>query len=178
MNMHFNDIEREVKANDTRLGNRPYFDTDKGIWGPASINDCKELFEKINLDQYQHFLDLGSGDGRIVAIAALHTQATGVEFDKNLHELALDMKKRLGNPDNLHFINDDFHNIDLSKYDCIFAFYDKPFTPKIELKLKQEFEGDLYLYQNIFRPKALAFVKIHWINQVPVYQYTTKKNKK
>ena len=67
-------------------------DTEKGIFGAASLAICFELFKKIELNKYKSFLDLGCGDGRIVLLASLFTKATGIEFDKGLVEKGLKIK--------------------------------------------------------------------------------------
>lgn len=172
--MDFAKIKEIIKLNNEKLDDKPYFDTEKGIWGPSQIDICHDLFKKINLEKYKHLVDLGSGDGRVVAVAGLFTKATGIEYDPKLHQIALEMKEHLNNSNNLNFLQADFNDINFSKYDCIFAFYDQFFSVKLELKIKQEFTGDLFMYQGVFKPQTLKFVKIIWINQIPIYHYTTK----
>ena len=41
-------------------------DTEVGFWGTAACDDVFELFQKINLSKFKNFIDLGSGDGKVV----------------------------------------------------------------------------------------------------------------
>ena len=51
--------------------------TSKGYFGFSDVQTIFELFKKIKLEKYNRFLDLGSGNGCVVAIASLFTKATG-----------------------------------------------------------------------------------------------------
>ena len=47
--------------------------TDLGYSGSASAEVVFEFFRRIKLDKYSSFLDLGSGDGKVVLVASLFT---------------------------------------------------------------------------------------------------------
>src|SRR3989344_4233275 len=144
-------------------------DTEKGIWGPSSISNVFELFKKIKLDKYKNFLDIGCGDGRVVLVASLFTNATGIEFDKELIETGNKIKQKL----NLkaHLIQDDFYNHDFSKYDIIFTNPDTGFYNGMEDKLLKELNGLLLVYNNTFLPRFLKRGKTYWINGIPITEF-------
>lgn len=147
-------------------------DTEKGIWGPAGTQDVYDFFVKIKLQNFKHFLDLGSGDGKVVLIASLFTDATGIEFDKELNDFGLKVKKELKLKCNL--IQDDFFKYDFSKYDIIFINPDQGFHKGLEEKLVKEMQpkAKLFIYNNIFQPLHLKKGKTYWFNGIPIISYT------
>jgi len=147
-------------------------DTEKGIWGPAATQDVYEFFVKIKLQNYKNFLDLGSGDGKVVLIASLFTNATGIEIDKELLKAGEKTKKEL-KLDNAEFIHGDYLKQDISKYDFIFINPDQGFYKGVEDKLIKEMNKDavLFVYNNIFKPRFLKKGKTYWFNGIPIIQY-------
>ena len=148
-------------------------DTEKGIWGPSSIDIVCKLFEKINLEKYRKFLDIGSGDGRVVLVASLCTNATGIECDKELIDKGIDISKKFKL--NAHFIRGDFYDHDFSQYDIIFTNPDTGFYNGMEDKLLNELNGLLIVYNNVFLPRFLRRGKTHWIGGIPITEYKNLK---
>ncbi|MBW2964256.1 hypothetical protein KY363_02245 [Candidatus Woesearchaeota archaeon] len=126
--------------------------TSRGYWAASDPDVIFELFTKLHLDTYRQFIDLGSGDGVVAAIASLFTHSTGIEADKALHESAGKIKDGLG----LNHVlkNMDFLEEDLSAYDVIFMSPDNHFH-LIEKKIIEEFKGVLVLTDNLFTPLTL-----------------------
>lgn len=67
--------------------------TSIGIYHPTLLDDVRTLFDKLHadgsLEPFDVFLDAGSGDGRIVALASLYdVHAYGIEGDVKIHTLA------------------------------------------------------------------------------------------
>jgi len=154
-------------------GSLPVGDTEKGIWGAAITDHLYEFFKKINLGKYKTFLDLGSGDGKVVLIASLFgVKAVGIEFDKDLIKTSLKMKEELRLDGD--FIQGDFFDHDLNRYDIIFINPDKGFEFKLENKLLKEMkkESRLFVYNNIFLPNILKKGKTYWFDQVPIISYS------
>ena len=142
-------------------------DTGIGYWGVTNTQDLHELFEKIELHNHKNFLDLGSGDGRAVLMAALFgVNATGVEADDWLMNCALDIKRKLDLPhfEKVKFLKDDFMKMDVSKYDIIYINPDKPFHRGLEQKLGRELQGRLVVHGYEFLPSALQKEKELTIN--------------
>ena len=146
-------------------------DTEKGIWGTSSMDTVFTLFKNIRLGQKKHFLDIGCGDGRVVLVASLFTKAAGIEIDKNLINKGKEIKSKL-KIKKTQLICGDFFAHDFRKYDIIFINPDKGFHHGLENKLLKELKGKLLLYNNIFMPRFLKRGKTHWIDQVPITEFT------
>lgn len=154
-------------------GSIPVGDTEKGIWGAAITDHIFEFFKKIKLQNYKTFIDLGSGDGKVVLIASLfNIKATGIEFDKDLIDTSIKMRDELGL--SAEFIKGDFLKQDLSHYDIIFINPDKGFELKLENKLLKEIKdtAKLFIYNNIFLPNILKKGKTYLFEQVPIISYS------
>ncbi|MFN3804029.1 MAG: class I SAM-dependent methyltransferase [Pyrobaculum sp.] len=86
--------------------------------------------------------DLGSGDGRIVIMAAREFQATafGVEIRKDLYEQSLARIKDLGLSSRATIINASFYEVDLSNADIVTMYLltsvNERLRPKLERELK------------------------------------------
>ena len=86
-------------------GRLPMWSTEKGFWNAAVSDEIYEAFKKIKLDKFKNFLDIGSGDGKVVLIASLFCKkAEGIEIDDFLHNKALEMQLKFKIP------NAEFHN--------------------------------------------------------------------
>jgi tRNA1(Val) A37 N6-methylase TrmN6 len=129
-----------------------------------------ELFKKIELCKFKNFIDLGSGDGRVVLIASLFTSAAGIEYDAELHRKAVEIREKLKIKANL--IRGDFMHHDLSKYDIIFINPDKPFNKGLERKLQSELKGILLVYNMVFSPDSMKKGRTYWLEQTPATVYT------
>ena len=163
MEKKFKQIQSKYFEENKKLlkkGYLPLGETSKGFWGSAVMSEVFALFKKLNLGKYKNFIDLGSGDGRVAIIASLFTNATGVEGDKDLHEKSLEMKNKLKS--NAMFIHGDFLKHDLSQYDVIFCFPDKPLHYGLEEKLLKELKGKFILYgPNIYPVKLKEELKLN-----------------
>jgi hypothetical protein len=151
-----------------RSGELPMRSTDHGFWGAASLHATFDFFRKIDLAQYDRFVDLGSGDGRIVYLASLFTDAYGIEGDPDLVERgrALDVDC------DVSFVIGDYMTFDLSRFDFIFINPDKGFTDAFEQKLQDEVDGTLAVYNQIYLP-SFDRDRVVWVDQVPfsLYQF-------
>ena len=161
-----------------RKGNLPLKNTIHGYWGVTPLDETRELFERIKLSDCLSFIDLGSGDGRIVLLASLFCPKTvGIEGDRWLHENAVFLKRKLSSRDMHHFKKaklamDDFMNHDLSNYDTVFVSPDKPFHRGLENKLNKELTEKLIVYGWEFKPSSLKEVEEHIINGEKFRVYT------
>ncbi|MBW2967387.1 class I SAM-dependent methyltransferase [Candidatus Woesearchaeota archaeon] len=130
--------------------------TKAGYWATSNPDHIFELFRTAGLERYKSFVDLGSGDGIVTAMASLFTRSSGIEIDPALHREAADIMSKLGITCNLH--NGDFLDADLSQYDIIFINPDNYFH-RLEKKLVEGFRGDIIIADNIFRPLTLKPIK-------------------
>jgi len=163
----FNELVRKYSELDKFLKVRR---TVKGLWGPSRLDVLHSVFQEVHLERFRHFLDLGSGDGRVALLASLFTNASGIECDPRLVETALRVREELGL--SAKFNVGDYSEEDLSKYDALFINPDKPLK-ELEEKLLAEFKGVFLLYNNVYK-LSLKPERIHWHRQVPVYHYVFK----
>ena len=138
--------------------------TSIGYFAGARLDDIHDIFEKIHLEKYKKFIDLGSGDGRVVLMAAAYTNADGVELDDELFSTALRMQKKLGKYAALKKAV--FHkknymtDLHLGEYDVIFI---NPDNPMYELgkKLHREMKKDaiFIVYNAVYAPLNMKLKK-------------------
>ncbi len=136
--------------------------TEKGIWVSSVSSEVFDLFCTIRLGQFNHFADLGSGDGKVSAIASLFTSSTGIECDEELVNRSNEIKEKLG-LQNLQFEKADFLRMQLSPYDILFIYPDNPLV-RLEQKLLREFDGYLIVCGGNFLPDKLVEKKVVTIN--------------
>jgi len=148
----------ELKAK----GGHSYRQTEKGIWISSQSCEVFDLFRKIRLEQFKHFADLGSGDGKVAIIASLFTKSTGIECDEELVKRSIEIKEKLG-VQNVWFEKADFLSKGLSPYDILFIYPDNPII-RLEQKILKEFKGDLIVCGGIFLPEKLVQKNVVQIN--------------
>jgi hypothetical protein len=147
----YDDFYREL----LKKGKLPMWSTEKGFWNAAIADEIYETFKRLDLSQFKNFLDIGSGDGKVVLIASLFCQnAEGVEIDNFLHNKAVEMQKKFG-INNAVFHNKDFFEHDFSSHDILFLAPDTPLERGLENKLLKEMKGKLIHYGHHFHPRFL-----------------------
>jgi protein-L-isoaspartate O-methyltransferase len=94
----------------------PYYPT------PESV--VEKMLQTAGLKAGEKMFDLGSGDGRIVIMAAQKYKAdsTGVEFDKDLWQQSSDRIKKLGLESHARIIHGDILKQDYSSADVITVY--------------------------------------------------------
>ena len=97
----------------------------KGEFFPTILQDLVPLFTRY-VSAGQRFLDLGSGDGRVVFLAnLLGADAYGIEYEERLIETSRRAQEALSDlidPERIHLIRGDFFEFPWSDYDVIFYF--------------------------------------------------------
>jgi|TARA_B100001964_G_C14234158_1_gene601594 hypothetical protein len=147
----YNDFHKEL----LKKGQLPLWSTEKGFFGGAVADEIYEAFKKIKLHKNSTFIDLGSGDGKAVLIAALFCKrAVGIEIDNGLYQKSLEMQRKIGIPNAL-FFNNDFNDHNISDFDYVFAYPDEPMHRGLEKKLLKELKGKLLHYGHHFHPQNL-----------------------
>jgi len=103
----------------------------KGLFYPSLLEDLLPAFVA-EVKPGRRFLDLGSGDGRVVFLAAvLGAEARGVEFDGAVHAIALDARQRLREivPEKRADLRrGDFYREDPGRFDVLFYFGSGTYT--------------------------------------------------
>ena len=133
-----------------------YKATSLGMWACSDTGEVAELFEQIGLADYRHVADIGSGDGRVVLIASLFTRATGIEVDPELSDLGRRVAGEL-NLDRAGFLEGDARHTDLSPYDLLYIYPDKPLG-WLEDLLPADWRGRLLVYGPYFKPERMRFL--------------------
>ena len=138
-----------------RQGKLPLWSTGKGFWGGVIADEVYEAFKRIGLHRHRSFIDLGSGDGKAVLIAALFCKrAVGIELDNSLFRKSLEIQQKLRIP-NAIFYNSDFYDHSISEFDVVFTYPDAPMHRGLEKKLLNELRGKLLHYGHHFHPENL-----------------------
>lgn len=159
-----------------KIGRLPMWSTSKGFWNASIAEEVYQSFKTIKLHQFKNFLDIGSGDGKIVLIASLFCKnAEGIEIDRFLHNKALEMKNKI-KIKNAAFHNKDFFEHDFSKYDALFLAPDAPLERGLENKLLKEMKGRLVHYGHHFQPRFLKKEKGFLVNGTLVSLYSNQKS--
>lgn len=155
-----------------RKGKLPLGSTEKGFWGGVIADEIYEAFKRINLHKHKTFIDLGSGDGKVVLIAALFCKrAVGIEIDNELFKKSMEMQMKLNIP-NAIFHNDDFFDHNISGFDVAFVYPDSPMHRGLEKKLLNELTGKLVHYGHHFHPQNLKAEDKFLVNGNLVTVYT------
>jgi len=124
---HETEIPAEVDADPEQ---QTYFLDDllrleKGRFLPFQLEDLTSAFE-LYVKPGVRFLDLGSGDGRVVFLAALlGADASGIEYDKEVFQTsrrALRSLEGLVDSERVHLKRGDFFKSSWSGYDVVFYF--------------------------------------------------------
>jgi predicted RNA methylase len=111
------DKYREFTDSLLNKGVLPLRETSNGFWGISVCEEVFFFFLIICFQCYRSFIDVGSGDGRVTAIASLFTNAVGIESDKELYEMSVKIKEELGL--NCEFVNKDSHEYDESRLEVL-----------------------------------------------------------
>lgn len=117
---------------------------DKGLFYPSLLEELLPAFERY-LAPGSRFLDLGSGDGRAVFLAAvLGAHATGIEYDETLVEVSRKAREALADlvdPERARIVHGDFFAEPWSGYDVIYYFDQGSFAQdRVREKLRRELD--------------------------------------
>ncbi len=104
----------------------PYYPT------PETI--VEKMLQLGGLRAGEKMYDLGSGDGRIVIMAAqkFHAEAVGIELDKDLCKLSTDKIRKLGLEKTARIVNGDLLKQDYSSADLITVYLLSGFIDKVQ----------------------------------------------
>lgn len=125
-----------------------------GLFVPSVLSDLEILFDRLPLTDCRRLADLGSGDGRVVLLAGLYTEAVGLELDPGLVAAARARAMSLG-LGRAQFEAADFLAADLNRFDILFIYPDKPID-RLAAKLGREFTGRLVVYGPNFPAAGLT----------------------
>jgi len=122
---------------------------------PSSARRLVNLINsgEIKLPEHPKFVDIGSGDGRIVdAMANLCEISEGVEFNPYL-SLWSKLKLFLKRKQNTKIYNQDFFKHDFSKYNVAYLYIFNEQIHRLQKKLFEEMPKGSILITNTFKIK-------------------------
>ncbi len=120
------------------------------IYMPASYDLLEDIFQKANINQFKHFVDLGCGKGRALCVAAAMgvSKLTGVELSKEFCESSkrnLEIIKQKFPSISYQIKHNDAFYFDIpDDADCIFMF--NPFDDLIMSGVIENIEQSLAEY--------------------------------
>ncbi|MAE13574.1 hypothetical protein CMO92_03335 [Candidatus Woesearchaeota archaeon] len=166
----------EVDRSERVKGRVPYAQKEGRIWGVSSLESWFSAFERIGLERFDRFVDLGSGDGRVVFLASLFTEAVGIEMDDELVERSRLFKGELEEkgliPRNrIVFEQGDYLKSDLSGFDCVGIFPDRSFLLSFQRKLAREVKGVVLVYERLHLPSLLGKGVSVGAEDLPVFSF-------
>jgi hypothetical protein len=144
-------IPPEVTADPTRQTD--FLDADlpveKGIFYPSLLEELLPAF-KAYVRPGTRFLDLGSGDGRVVFLAAwLGADASGIEYEPRIFAASVKAAAALDQvapPERVHLMEGDFFASHWSGFDVIFFFgYGSFERERLGKKLVEEMDPGAHL---------------------------------
>lgn len=163
------------------------FDTAVGRFEATDI-ESEALLSSFHdfLKPQARFIDLGSGDGRVVFLAALFgAKAYGIEYDARLIDISREAQKKLKDiieTDKVNFIQGDFLKHDLSQYDIMYLCAGTNTLSELIKKVVREIKPggvliSLYPGEEEIKYNSLIFIRSYKDkgNIVNVYQKNNKR---
>lgn len=135
----------------------PYRLTTLGAWARSRASHVFSFFRQVELDRYELFLDLGSGDGVVASIAGLFTRSAGIEVDQELCGLAQRAAQDLRLTSRVGFICGNYLQLPIRQADCLYHYPDKPLRDLEELLT--DWRGDLLVYGPHFPLRTMVPIR-------------------
>jgi cyclopropane fatty-acyl-phospholipid synthase-like methyltransferase len=108
------------------------------------------MFDLANLQSGEHLMDLGSGDGRIVLLAAKRgVRATGIEVNPILIAISR-LKAKILKRNTAEFHRMNLWKADLSTVDVLTLFFIQPFMPELLKKIVKEMNTGSRIVSHMF----------------------------
>lgn len=106
----------------------------------SPLNVVRKMLQLADPKPDEILYDMGSGDGRILIIAAkeFRLRCIGIEIRKDLCKRAMDEVNRLNLEDRIKIINEDFFNVDISNADIVTLYLNASANEKLRPKLEKE----------------------------------------
>lgn len=119
---------------------------------PTSKKHIDEILKKASLKKGQVFMELGSGDGRIVRRAVQVYGVKGIGVDIN--SLLIMLSKFLASRQHLvyvAFLNKNIFDVDFSSADCLYMFLMPETIKKLLPKMEKEIKKDALVISHGFK---------------------------
>ena len=143
-------------------------------WQPTSIKIVRKMLSMANVKPGEVVFDLGSGDGRIIVMAAKEFNATSVGIEINpLWVLWTKVKIalfRLYGKGSVIWGN--FFNLDLSKADIVTLYLLQNTNEKLKLKLENELKPGTRVVSHVFTFDGWVLEEFDSKSQIYMYKIT------
>jgi ubiquinone/menaquinone biosynthesis C-methylase UbiE len=156
----------------------------KGAFYVATNQKEIDLFLKeAQLKKGQYFLELGSGDGRVLRTAAKKygVVGKGIDINPSLNWIANFLAKRK-NLENIEFVTENVKKTDFSKADIIYVFLMPKLIRTFEKKLLEESKKNVLVITHGFNMHSMDKYLVKTINRKPFstffYRKTLSSSKK
>jgi len=131
---------------------------------PTFTRDLEDIFKEVKLPQKAIVVDLGSGDGRLLLIAAQRGYtAIGYEINPILWLISV---WRLRKYPNAHTYLRSLWKADVREADLVFTFLNKIYAGRLEKKLLAEMKPGSYFSSFGFAYGNLELIKKHRANHI------------
>jgi hypothetical protein len=148
---------RELHGASGKVVTTPYRLTTLGAWATSRAPHVFSFFKQMELDRYELFLDLGSGDGVVACIAGLFTRAVGIEVDPELCGMAQRAGQDLELTGRVGFVCGNYLHLPIWHADCLYLYPDKPMRD-LEALLTA-WPGSLLVYGPHFPLRSMAPIR-------------------
>ena len=124
---------------------------------PTFKRDLEKIFSEVSLPKDALIIDMGSGDGKLLVLAAKRGyRVIGYEINPILWLIT---KARLYKYPKAKVKLKSMWHADVSQADLVFTFLATRFMPKLEDKLKKEMKPGSYFASYVFELPSLAVTK-------------------
>jgi protein-L-isoaspartate O-methyltransferase len=126
----------------------------------------ERMLELVKLQAGERICDLGSGDGRVVVVAAteFHAKATGIEIDDKLYRESTARIRQLHLGSQARIIHGDLRNQGYSSYDVITVYLNKEANEVIKPMLERELKKGARVISHDFEFQGWRPTKIDTID--------------
>jgi len=138
---------------------------------PSSEFVVEKMLELANLKPGEKLFDLGSGDGRIIIMAAkkYNASAVGIELREDLVEQSRQKIKENHLEDVVKVIHGNFLEVDLSKADVITMYLTTGGNAQVKPKLEKELKAGARIVSHDFEIPGWVPAKIEKIAEEQEY---------
>ena len=144
---------------------------------PTSEDVVKKMLELAELKIGEKLYDLGSGDGRIIIMAAKEfgAKAVGVELREDLVQFTRKKIEELGLTGTVRVIHGDLMQADIADADVVTLYLTTSANEKITPKLEKELRSGTRVVSFCFRVPSWEPTKTMDLGTRVLYLYTIKK---
>ena len=139
---------------------------------------ARQMLIQAELKPGETVYDLGSGDGRMVIMAAREfgAEAVGIELRKDLVKRALQRVSELHLERKVKIVNDDLFNIDTSSADVVTLYLTTSANKKVRPKLEEELDPGTRIVSHNYemsgwKPYKTIKVQTHQHHTHTIYVY-------